>query len=97
MNKVAAKIPSKWRDVGLQLGLDHDVLDGIAIIIPGDTNYCYSKIFTQWKNLNSTTYPYTWSTIVEALQTSAVGESKLAKKIESGLSRHPFTTGSLWL
>jgi len=57
MNKVAAKIPGKWRDVGLQLGVDQSILDGIASISPGDTNLCYSKVFTQWKNQTSTTNP----------------------------------------
>ena len=89
MNKVAAKIPNKWRDVGLQLGLDHDVLGGIALISPGDTNHCYSNIFTRWKNQNSTTRPYTWSTIVHALQAPAVGERRLAYEIKS---RQSFTT-----
>ena len=27
MNEVAAEIPSKWRDVGVQLGVDHSVLE----------------------------------------------------------------------
>ena len=82
MNEVAAKIPSKWRDVGLQLGLDQGVLEGIALISPGDTNLCYSNVFTRWKNLNLITSPYTWSTIVQVLQAPAVGEKKLAEKIK---------------
>ena len=88
MNEVAAKIPGKWRDVGQQLGVDHDVLDGIATISLGDTNLCYSNVFTRWKNQNSTTHPYTWSTIVHTLQTPAVGEGRLADKIKNKLSGH---------
>ena len=83
MNKVAAEIPSKWRDVGLQLGIDHGVLEGIAPISPGDTNLCYSNVFTWWKNQNSATYPYTWSTLVQALESQAVGEKRLADKIRN--------------
>ena len=78
--------------MGLQLGLDHEVLEGIATISPRDINRCCSSVFTRWKNQNSTTHPYTWSTIVFALQTQAVGENRLAHKIKSKLSRHPFTT-----
>ena len=89
MNKVATEIPSKWRDVGQQLGLEQGVLEGIATISPRDTNQCYSNVFERWKNQNSTTYPYTWSTIVQVLRTRTVGESRLAKKIERGLSRYP--------
>ena len=85
MNEVAAEIPRKWSDVGLQLGVDPGVLEGIATISPGDTNQCYSNVFTRWKNQNSTTHPYTWSTIVQALKARAVGESRLAEKIKDKL------------
>ena len=81
MNEVAAKIPGKWRDVGLQLGVDHEVLEGIATINLGDTNLCYSNVFTRWKTQNSAIHPYTWSTIVQALKAPAVGEERLADKI----------------
>ena len=85
MNEVAAEIPGKWRDVGLQLGVDQGVLGGIATISLGDTNLCYSNVFTRWKNQNSTTHPYTWLTIVHALQAPAVGEERLANKIKTKL------------
>ena len=88
MNEVAAKIPNKWRDVGLQLGLDQSELDGIAIESPRDTNLCYSKVFTRWKNKNSAEHPYTLSTIVRALRAPAVGVERLADEIKTGhLSR----------
>ena len=89
MNEVAAEIPGKWRDIGLQLGLDHEVLNGIATTIPGDTNHCYSDVFTRWKSQNSSSYPYTWLTIVQAIQSKAVGEKKLADKIINELSSLP--------
>ena len=78
MNEVAAAIPSKWKDVGLQLGLDDGVLEGIG----GDNSHCYMDVFTRWKNQKSTTHPYTWSTLVQALKTPAVGEERLADKIK---------------
>ena len=81
MNEVAP-IPSKWKDVGLQLGLDHGVLEGIG----GDNSHCYMDVFTRWEKQNSTTHPYTWSTIVHVLQTPAVGEEKLADKIKIKLT-----------
>ena len=84
MNEVAAKIPGKWRDVGLQLGVDQSILEGIATISLGDTNLCYSNVFARWKNQK--TYPYTWLTIVEVLQAPAVGEERLATKIKSKLT-----------
>ena len=95
MNEIATEIPTKWRDVGIQLGLDQVVLDGIALISLGDINHCYSNVFTRWKNRNSAAHPYTWSTIVQALQTQAVGESRLADKIKSKLRWEPFTIEGL--
>ena len=95
MNEVAANIPKRWRDVGLQLGLDPGVLKRIATISQGDTNLCYVNVFTQWKKQTSTTHPYTWSTVVRALKTPAVGEQRLADKIKSELSSHPFTPGKV--
>ena len=83
MNKVAAKIPSKWRDVGIQLGLDQNVLNAVAQVSPGDTNHCFSNVFTLWRNRK--TLPYTWSTIIHVLQTAAVGQEKLAEDICSEL------------
>ena len=50
MNEVAAVIPSKWRDIGLQLGLSQGVLEGIATISPRSINLCYSNVFTLWEN-----------------------------------------------
>ena len=85
MNEVAAKIPSKWRDMGLQLGVDQSVLEGIATTSPGDTKHHYINVFTQWENQNSTTHPYTWSTIVQALESPAVGEKRLADEIKEKL------------
>ena len=89
MNKIAAEIPSKWMDMGLQLGVDHGVLQGIALISPGDTNHCYSNVFTRWKNQHSATHPYTWFILVQALESRAVGEKRLADKIKNELIRHP--------
>ena len=86
MEEIAAEIPGKWRDVGVQLGLEPGVLDGIAT---EDTNRCYSNVFTKWKNLNSTTHPYTWSTVVQALESRTVAEKLLASKIKNELTGHP--------
>ena len=89
MEEIAAVIPTKWRDIGLQLGLDKSVLEGIALISPGDTNHCYSNVFTQWNNQNLTTHPYTWSTVVRALETRVVGENRVAQHIKTKLTGHP--------
>lgn len=80
MNEVAAEIPGKWRDIGLQLGLDQRVLEGIATASSGDTNTCYSSVFT---------HPYTWSTVLQVLESRAVGERRLADRVKKNLIGHP--------
>ena len=89
LNVVAAKIPCKWKDIGLQLGVDQGVLEGIAATSPSDTNHCYIKVFTRWKDQNSPTHPYAWSTLVNALEALAVGENRLADEIRNNLTGHP--------
>ena len=88
MNEVAAEILGKWRDIGLQLGLEHGILDGIATASSGDTNNCYSNVFTHWKSHNLATHPYTWSTVLQVLKSRAVGERRLADRVKD-LIGHP--------
>ena len=89
INEIAAEIPTKWKDMGQQLGLDQGKIEGIALISPGDTNQCYSNVFSMWKNSNSTAHPYTWLTVVQALQTQGVGQERLAAKIKNKLTGCP--------
>ena len=88
MNEIAAKIPSKWMDMGLQPGLDQGALDGIASTSLGDTNHCYRNVFKCWKDQNLTSHPYTWLMVVKALETPAVGQGSLASMITSELTGH---------
>ena len=82
MNKIAVVIPAKWRPVGIQLGLSPGNLDNIQSQNAGkpDSNLeSFEKMFTQWKLLIPS--PYTWSTIIDVLQTPAVGEVQLANTL----------------
>ena len=91
MSQVAAEIPSKWKDMGLQLGLDPSILDGIDSNTRGNDNHAYIAIFDSWKKQNSSKHTYTWSTVVRALQTPAVGEKKLADKIKDKVTKQKFS------
>lgn len=93
MNEVAAVIPGSWMVVGQQLGLEQGILNGIALNNPGNANHCYSHVFTRWKNQNSTAHPYTWSTILQALESPAVLQKALASTI---MQRYQFTTQGIW-
>jgi len=86
MNEVAAKIPSRWRSMGIQLGVDTPILDAIASISQGEPNKCFELVFTHWEKQKKERYPYTWLTIVETLQLAAVGENRLAEEIRTKLT-----------
>ena len=81
MNEVAAKIPAKWLPVGIALYLAYSDLQSLPA---SDSCQCFTSIFAKWKN--EKTKPYTWSTLIQALQTPIVGELNLAKIITSKLN-----------
>ena len=80
LNEVAARIPSKWREVGIQLHLNPDHLDGIEVSVssPHD-RFC--SVFTLWKK--QMTAPYKWATVIHALKAAAVNEIRLAEELKN--------------
>ena len=85
MNFVAAKIPEKWREVGIGLGPDSTDIKCIEAEVPTHKSTpCYVDVFDTWKNKG--TKEYTWDTLLKALRTLSVDASKLAGTIESQLS-----------
>lgn len=81
MNEVAAKIPAKWLRVGIAVNLPASDLECLSDL---DSCKCFITIFTTWKKKETT--PYTWLTLIHALQTPIVGELNLAKVITSKLN-----------
>ena len=88
MNEVAAVIPSKWRAVGVQLGLSGGILDFIqnkhAGKVKADLD-SFEEVFITWMEqatTGATCSPYTWPTMIDALKTPAVGEVALAESLE---------------
>lgn len=80
MNEVAAHLPSKWRDVGIQLHLNPDHLDGIAVSASTPLDR-FCSVFTLWKK--QMTAPYKWSTVIQALEAPAVSETRLAEELKN--------------
>ena len=84
MNFVAAKIPEKWREVGIGLGLDttdikHIEADVLHTSPLPATLLCLTHGRT--KALNST-----WDTLLIVLRSPLVDASNLANTIEGQLS-----------
>ena len=86
MNEVAAKIPDKWRQFGIELQLTPGELNSFSLANSGDTSLCFSSVFTLWQNRMSRE-PYSWLTVVESLRAPAVKEYKLAVELCLKLTR----------
>jgi hypothetical protein len=80
MNRVAAVVPDQWREVGVQLGVPPHVLDSFWKSRACDSMDCFRDVFTYWKD--KCTKPYCWETIIEVLQTPAVGQEDLALNLQ---------------
>ena len=85
---VARKTPTKWFEVGIQLKIDVSMLDAFEQQ-NRDHQRLYIKVFDQWKKEQKP--PYTWDTIIIALET--VGEqetiSALRKWMKEKASNNP--------
>ena len=71
MNDVAAKARDKWLMVGTMLGIDSSVLYSFRDQYNADPMACYLAVFHHWKT-SIDCLPYTWDTIVEALESAVV-------------------------
>jgi len=86
MNEIATKIPERWREVGIGLGLVDSDIKRIESDVPTHKSYiCYMEVFGMWKN--QITKPYTWETILRTLQTKLVNAHSLAIALESRLTK----------
>ena len=83
MNEVASKVPAKWRQISIQLGLTLSDQESFMASNPNDPLQCFTSIFRVWKN--RATRPYTWFTVIEALETPAVDEKRLAWELTTKL------------
>ena len=83
MNEVAAKIPEKWHEVGIQLGLEQHQLKFLSESSPPGSQL-FASVFTAWKNCMRK--DYTWATLIQALKTPAVNELRLARELTAQLT-----------
>ncbi len=80
INEVAARVPSKWYQIGIQLGITHEELTSYRDLHPtASSGQIFSFIFSTWKN--SGTGDYTWAAMIEALKTPFVSQRLLAHEL----------------
>ena len=83
MNEIAAMIPQKWHEVGIQLRMEHDELKFLSDSNPPGSRL-FASVFTAWKNCMKKSY--TWAVLIEALKTPAVNETRLAQDLFAKLT-----------
>ena len=83
MNEVASKVFSKWKEISIQLGLTLNDQKYFMELTHGDPKHCFTFVFTVWKS--RATRPYTWSAVIQALESPAVDEMRLAQELRKKL------------
>ena len=83
MNEVASKVSAKWKEISIQLGLTLNDQKYFMELTLGDPKQCFTFVFTVWKS--RATRPYTWSTVIQALESPAVDEMRLAQELRTKL------------
>ena len=84
LNQIASKAEDMWHIVGIELDIDDHELNAIEHANPGPI-LCYLKVFELWKKKG--TPPFTWTTILDALRSPAVGVNDLARYVEAWLDQ----------
>ena len=88
MNEVAKQIPTKWKQLGVQLRLDVNYLEKIEADLLCEpsmnrSEVAFIKLFTVWKKVHPSAF--TWATLITALRTPALGEQTLAQQLYARL------------
>ena len=76
------KVTSKWRMIGIGLGIstmDLDAIQSSTGYQPNSTQQALEKVFTIWREKDT---QYNWSTLINVLKQGYVGETRLAQELE---------------
>ena len=84
MSQVAVKLPHKWFQVGIKLKVDPASLMSCETQFMRDPMRCYTSVFVEWKRDHK--LPYTWATIIGALESNDVTEVAVANEVREWLA-----------
>ena len=83
MESITKKVEHKWRLIGVYLGINQAELEQIEKMCDGDDSHCSSELFRKWSTQEiSTSCPFTWKGVIQALDNSSVSESSLAEQLK---------------
>ena len=83
-NLIALQVKHKWHLIGIHLGVDQAELEQISHDCDSDNDLSSSELFRKWAAQEiSTSCPFTWKALIEALDNGVVREPSLAKRLES--------------
>ena len=87
LEHVASHIPAKHYWVGLALGVKDSELRSYNSRFHGDQLRCFESVFKYWESRQPGTRPFRWSSVLEALKTSMIGENALAHSLSEKMAR----------
>ena len=77
---VIMKVVTKWHSLGIQLGLQPELLNSIERNYSKDSQRCCVEMFKEWL-VNSELEP-SWSSLIEALKSDFVSRRDMACELE---------------
>ena len=84
--ELLANVTAKWKIIGVALGVDDNTLDGIDK--SNDTNVLkLNSVINTWINTKSS--PYTWETLISAIEGGLVKEKVKADEIRAYVASLP--------
>ena len=82
MDTVATEIPSKWKRMGVAVGMSQSQIDAVDIHRRGQCFDCFSDVFKHWQDTSTPEQPANWASLVTVLCSRIVGEEAFAERIQ---------------
>ena len=82
MDTVATEIPSKWKRMGVAVGMSHSQIDEIDDHRRGKSFDCFCDVFKHWQDASTPEQPANWASLITVLRSRIVGEEVLAERIQ---------------
>ena len=90
MDKVAARMPAQWEQVGSALGIPPEQIERIKEEMRGCTDAlaAFRQVFLFWMRQTLDERKRTWREIIRALESPQVGQKYWANRVKRDLLDH---------